>query len=174
MLRKTEGKRRRGRQRTRWLDGTTDSMDMSLSKLWELVKDRESGVLQSPGLQRVGHDWETEQQRGTVWPWHAVFERLLPFPRFPYQGDLLGFLFCCCCCRSVVQLCPAPRDSMDYTVHGILQARILEWVDFPFSRRSFQPRDWTEVSCIAGGFFTSWATREAHRYRYRVTASVER
>ena len=45
--------------------------------------------------------------------------------------------------------------SMDYTVHVILQARILEWVDFPFSRGSSQPRDRTQVSCIAGGFFTS-------------------
>ena len=50
---------------------------------------------------------------------------------------------------------------MDYTVHEILQARILVWVDFPFSRRSSQPRDQTQVSYIAGGFFTSWATREA-------------
>ena len=52
-------------------------------------------------------------------------------------------------------------DPMDYTVHGILQVRILEWVAFPFSRGSSQPRDQTEVSCMAGGFFTSWATREA-------------
>ena len=50
---------------------------------------------------------------------------------------------------------------MDYTVHGILQARILEWVALPFSRGPSQPRDWTQVSCIAGGFFTSWATWEA-------------
>ena len=50
---------------------------------------------------------------------------------------------------------------MDYTVHGILQARILEWVAFPFSRQSSQPRDRTQVSHIAGGFFTSGATREA-------------
>ena len=50
---------------------------------------------------------------------------------------------------------------MDYTVHGILQARILEWVAFPFSRVSFQPQDRTQVSRIAGRFFTSWATREA-------------
>ena len=60
MLGKIEGRRRRGRQRMRWLDGITDSMDMSLSKLWELVMDREPGVLQSMGSQRVGHDWATE------------------------------------------------------------------------------------------------------------------
>ena len=40
----------------------------------------------------------------------------------------------------------------------------LEWVAFPFSRGSSQPRDQTQVSCIAGGFFTSWATREAQEY----------
>ena len=47
------------------------------------------------------------------------------------------------------------RDPMDYTVHGILQARILEWVAFPFSRGSSQPRDRTQFSHIAGGFFTN-------------------
>ena len=51
-------------------------------------------------------------------------------------------------------------DPMDYTVHGILQARILEWVAFPFSRGSSQLRDRTQASRIAGRFFTSWATRE--------------
>ena len=47
---------------------------------------------------------------------------------------------------------------MDCIFHGILQARLLEWVAFPFSMGSSQPRDWTQVSNIAGGFFTSWVT----------------
>ena len=55
MLGKTEDRRRRGRQRMRWLDGITDSMDMSLSKLRELVMDRKPGVLQSIVSQRIGH-----------------------------------------------------------------------------------------------------------------------
>ena len=61
----------------------------------------------------------------------------------------------------VTQLCPTLCDPMNYTVHRILQARILQWVAFPFFRGSSQPRDRTQVSCIAGKFFTSWATREA-------------
>ena len=56
MLRKIGGGRR-GQQRMRWLDGITDSIDMSLSKLRELVMDREAGVLQSMESKRVGHDW---------------------------------------------------------------------------------------------------------------------
>ena len=63
--------------------------------------------------------------------------------------------------RSVVSNSLRP---MDYTVHGILQARILEWVAFPSSGESSQPRDRTQVPCIAGRFFISWATREAQEY----------
>ena len=55
----------------------------------------------------------------------------------------------------VTQSCPTLYDPVDYTVHGILQARILEWVAFPFSRGSSQPRDRNQVSIIAGRFFTS-------------------
>ena len=53
-LGKIEGRRRRGRQRMRWLDGVMDSKDMSLSKLWDRVVTEEPGVLQSMGSQRVG------------------------------------------------------------------------------------------------------------------------
>ena len=61
----------------------------------------------------------------------------------------------------VAQSCPTLCNPMEYTAHGILQARILEWVVFPFSRGSSQPRDQTQVSHITGRFFTSWTTREA-------------
>ena len=55
-------------------------------------------------------------------------------------------------------LCPTLCDPMDCTVHRILQARILEWVAFPFSRRSSQSRDQAQVSCTVGRFFISWTT----------------
>ena len=58
----------------------------------------------------------------------------------------------------VAQSCLTRCNPMDYTVHGILQSRILGWVAFPVSRGSSQLRDQTQVSLIAGRFFTSWAT----------------
>ena len=63
MLGKTEGQRRRGQQRMRWLDSITHSLDMNLSKLLEMVKQRKPGMLQSMRSRRVGHDLATEQQQ---------------------------------------------------------------------------------------------------------------
>ena len=65
----------------------------------------------------------------------------------------------------VTQSCPTLCVPVDYSlpgssIHGIFQARMLEWVAISFSRRSSQPRDWTPVSCIASRHFTLWASRE--------------
>ena len=69
--------------------------------------------------------------------------------------------------RLVAWSCPTLCDPMDCSPpesSGILQEGILEWVAMPSSRGSSQPRDQTQMSHIAGGFFTVWATREAQEY----------
>ena len=71
-------------------------------------------------------------------------------------------------CVLVTQLCPTLCDPMNYSplgssVHEILQARILEWVTISFSRGSSRPKDWMQVSCNAGRFFTIWANRGAQK-----------
>ena len=95
-------------------------------------------------------------QRRTVW-------------HFPSLHRLI--IFRCCFRRKkeskVTQSCPTLCDLMDCSlpgssVHGIFQARVLEWVAISFSRGSFWPRYWTRVSCIIGRRFTVWATREVH------------
>ena len=79
-----------------------------------------------------------------------------------------GWRKCGACACLVTQSCLTLCNLMDCSlpgssVHGILQARILEWAAIPFFRESSWPRDWTYASCIAGGFFTIWATRETLR-----------
>ena len=98
------------------------------------------------------YHWAT---RAVLWlPYTCIFLLLiLPF---------LNLLICVLVTQSCLTLC----DPMDYSpvgssVHGILQARILEWVAISFSGESSQPRDWIQVSRIAGRLFTDWATREA-------------
>ena len=90
-----------------------------------------------------------------------------------YKGDIsLGSLLRCLCmsmyvCMCLVaQSCPTLWDPIDCSppgsfVHWILQSRILEWVAISFSRGSFLPRDWIQVSCIAGRFSIIWATKES-------------
>ena len=74
--------------------------------------------------------------------------------------------------QSYLTVCnPMDCSPPGASVHGMLQARILQWVAIPFSRGSSQPRDWTEVSCTAGEFFTVWATREALKEQERITKS---
>ena len=82
-----------------------------------------------------------------------------------HQFTFLNFVSVCMCVlfsQSCLTLCgPLDCSPTCSSVHGILQARILEWVAISFSRGSSWPRDQTWVSCIAGRFFTVWATREA-------------
>ena len=95
-----------------------------------------------------------------VWMGHITALDLTILWRQDFQGLVL-----------VTQLCLILYSSMDFSlpgfsVHGISQARILEWVAISFYRESFPPRDQTWVSCIAGRFFTIWANRGAKIFTY--------
>ena len=86
------------------------------------------GLMLKPTLQYFGH----LMQRAGYWKWPWCWERL----------------------ESESEICSVMSDSLQPMDYGILQARILEWVSFPFSRESSHPRDQTQVSCITGVFFT--------------------
>ena len=98
--------------------------------------------------------WELEWEKEGFGHLEWILKYILLWKAWQIRMSLYG--------QPVNQSCLTLCDPTDYTVHGILQARILEWVAFPFSRGSSQPRNQTQVSRTAGGFFTSWATREAH------------
>ena len=155
MLGKTESERRRDdRGWESWMASPTlwTWILVSSGSWWWTGKP---SVLQSMGLQRVRHDWVTElnwyQNRPS--PYSRLWRKVANTRRFLWVESKVKVIQSC-------QLFATPW----IVVHGILQARILEWVAFPFCRGSSQPRDWTQVSYIAGRLFTSRATREAQEY----------
>ena len=161
-----------------WEDPLEKEMETHSSILaWKILWTEEPGRLQSMGMQRVRHDWATNTstsneswtvKKAELWRtdafelccWRRLL-RVLWIGRRSNQSVLKESE------NEVTQSCPTLCDPMDCSlsgssIHGIFQARVLEWIVISFSRGSSQSRNRTWVSCIAGRCFTIWATREAH------------
>ena len=98
------------------------------------------------------------------WEARQFYFSLAYFLTYTYMCTHTHICVCACSVTSVMSnsLRPYGLQPARLLCSGISQARILEWFDISFSRGSSRPSDWTWVSCIAGRFFTNWATREAH------------
>ena len=158
-----------------WEDPLEKEMAIhSSTHAWKIPWTEEPGRLQSMGLQRVGHDWATSLcHTSDNYTLFISWARGTSFQSLLLLLDLLSLPSCYVMCFiifviilwesevKVAQSCLTLCNCVDCTLHGILQARILEWVAVPFSRGSSQPKCCTQISRIAGGFFTGWATREA-------------
>ena len=128
-------------------------MWFSRQEYWNGLSHPPSGGLPHPGIKSTS--LMSPALAGGFLTTSATWEAMVR-NNCPAEGDMkLKF--------KVAPWCPTLCDSMDYTVHGILRARTLEWAAFPFSRGSSRPRNRTRVSCIAGGFFTNWAIKEAQK-----------
>ena len=148
---------------------------------WKIWRMEEPGRLQFTRSQRVGHDWVTslllgqiqtlqKEEKKRVYIYSNNYPVIIKKSRPKYYHILVTAERCVCMCvsHSVVSnsLWPYAHNLSDYSVHGFLQAKILEWVAIPFSRGSSWPRDGTQVSGIAGRFFTIWACRGPLREVY--------
>ena len=130
---------------------TSLSMGFSRWEYWSRLLFPSPGELPDPGIQPVSPASPPLTD--------GFFTTELPEKPFPYIVKFVQLYLTLC-------------DPMDYIVHGILQARILEWVALPFSRGSSQFRNWTRVFCIAGGLFINWAIREAIPIHRKVLNSL--
>ena len=133
-------------QRTRristWIrKGSQQMSTMRWHRLWSYLTGFVNSHHKNTSTSNFEYTWNNYFLNLLALP-HGIWGVLDPRPGIKLTASI----------TKIVQSCPTLCNLMEYTIHGILQARTLEWVAFPFSKRSSQPRDQTKVSCIAGGF----------------------